>query len=81
MIANGQLTLHFIFAESFLAKRKFRDRVLPESYAKRLISEFGGLEMPVSNDDLKRHFAAARQSELRLDAVRCQLLLDQARAI
>ena len=79
-ILYRNMQLDFALAERFLTKGRFQDRVLPENHAKRLISEFGGLEMPVSNDDLKRHFAAARQSELRLDAVRCQLLLDQARA-
>ena len=73
--------LDFALAEKFLTKGRFHDRILPEPHVKRLSSEFGGLEMPTSNGDLKQYFADARRTELRLDAVRCQLLLDQARTI
>ena len=85
--ANYQTILYrnmqfdFTLAEKFLTKGKFHDRVLPEPYVNRLVSEFGALETPASKDDLKRHFDMARQSELRLDGYRCQLLLDQAQAI
>ncbi|WP_404426736.1 hypothetical protein [Thalassospira australica] len=87
MHANYQTILYrnmqfdFTLAEKFLTKGKFHDRVLLEPYVNRLVSEFGALETPASKDDLKRHFDMARQSELRLDGYRCQLLLDQAQAI
>lgn len=80
-ILYRNMQVDFALAEKFLNKGRFRDRILPEHHVKRLSSEFGGLEIPVSNDDLKKYFSDARRTELRLDAVRCQLLLDQARTI
>ena len=80
-ILYQNMHLDFALAEKFLTKGRFHDRILPEPHVKRLSSEFGGLEMPTSNGDLKQYFADARRTELRLDAVRCQLLLDQARTI
>ncbi len=71
----------FALAEKFLIKGAFQDRILPDRYVDQLTKKFGVLEAALSNNDIKRYFEIARQSELRLDAVRCQLLLDQAQAI
>ncbi|WP_085617190.1 hypothetical protein [Thalassospira alkalitolerans] len=93
--AEGELQLHanyqtilyrnmqfdFALAEKFLIKGAFQDRILPDRYVDQLTKKFGVLEAALSNNDIKRYFEIARQSELRLDAVRCQLLLDQAQAI
>ncbi|MDG4721672.1 MULTISPECIES: hypothetical protein [Thalassospira] len=80
-ILYRNLQFDFALAERFLFKSKRREDCLPESYLTKLVDRFGALENPVDDVTLRQHFEAARQSQLRFDATRCQAMLDRVIAL
>lgn len=85
--ANYQTILYrnmqfdFTLAEKFLFKNKRKALALPETYHQKLVTEYGAVPEPVSDDVLSQYFDSARQSQLRFDATRCQAMLDRAIAL
>lgn len=80
-ILYRNLQFDFALAERFLFNSRRRKNSLPEPYLAKLVEGFGALENPVDDATLKLHFKAARQSELRFDATRCQAMLDRVIAL
>ena len=80
-ILYRNMQFNFTLAEKFLFKNKRKALALPETYHQKLVTEYGAVPEPVSDDVLSQYFDSARQSQLRFDATRCQAMLDRAIAL
>lgn len=77
-ILYRNLESNFQLSEDFLTVGRWKDRDLPEEVLSFLKDNFGARQAPVSDEEVGRVFVAARQSSLRFDTKRCQIILDKA---